>query len=123
MLILIESDVRGPFYYEVFSTLRSTVNANPQSPVNIYVETLDLRRFSGPTYEEGLQVYLRSKYSDRPLGVIVAIGSVPLEYALRSAMLWPGVPIIFSMVDETALARLKVSPEVTGSILKLISRT
>ncbi len=119
MLVLIESDVRGPFYYEVFSALRSTVNVYSQSPINIFVENLDFRRFSGPAYEEGLQVYLRSKYSDRPLGVIVAIGSLPLEYALRSAAPWPGVPIIFSMVDETALARLKVPPEVTGSILKL----
>jgi signal transduction histidine kinase len=119
MLVLSESDVRGPFYYEVFSALRSAVNARSQSPITIYVENLDLRRFSGPTYEEGLQVYLRSKYSDRSLGVIIAMGSVPLEYALRSAALWPGVPVIFSMVDETALARLKVPPEVTGSILKL----
>jgi signal transduction histidine kinase len=119
MLVLSESDVRGPFYYEVFSALRSAVNARSQSPITIYVENLDLRRFSGPTYEEGLQVYLRSKYSDRSLGVIIAMGSVPLEYALRSATLWPGVPVIFSMVDETALARLKVPPEVTGSILKL----
>jgi signal transduction histidine kinase len=119
MLVLSESDVRGPFYYEVFSALRSEVSASDRPPITLYVENLDLRRFSGPVYEEGLQVYLRSKYFDRPLGAIIAMGSVPLEYALRSAALWPGVPIIFSMVDETALARLKLPPEVTGRILKL----
>src|SRR3954452_3040504 len=83
VLILHPSDVRGPFYYQVFSALRSAVNQRPGSPVTIYLENLDLSRFTGPVYEESLQAHLRVKYRDRPVGVVVAVGPAALEYALR----------------------------------------
>src|SRR3954470_18135032 len=108
MLILHPSDVRGPFYYQVFSALRSAVNQRPGSPVTIYLENLDLSRFTGPVYEESLQAHLRVKYRDRPVGVVVAVGPAALEYALRwRPELWPGVPIVFSMVDQWTVAQLK----------------
>jgi hypothetical protein len=42
-----------------FSSLRVTVDANAGSAVTIYVESLDLSRFSGPRYEETLEQHLR----------------------------------------------------------------
>ena len=120
MLILHPSDVRGPFYYEVFSALRSAANSRPGSPVTIYLESLDLSRFTGPVYEESLQAHLRVKYRDRPVGVLVAVGPAALQFALRSRPeLWPGVPIVFAMVDEGTIARLKPGPGVTGNLLHL----
>src|SRR5215475_8430863 len=44
ILVLDPSEVRGPFFYRVFSELRSQVNANPNGPISIYVESLDLSR-------------------------------------------------------------------------------
>ena len=84
------------------------------------MESLDLSRFGGSAYEESLQAHLQVKYQDKPIGVVVAIGDAALEYVLRwRTRLWPGVPIVFSMVDETTLARLSPLPDVTGSIMKL----
>src|SRR5262245_56400766 len=100
MLVLDQADVRGQFYYQIFSALRSTVNASSSSPVTIYVESLDLSRFTGPDYEESLQAHFRVKYRDKRVGVLVAIGSATLDYVLRRrAELWPGVPVVFAMVD------------------------
>src|SRR6266850_2557702 len=65
MLVLDQSEVRGPFYHSIFSGLRSTVNARPGSPVTIYVESLDLSRFTGRDYEESLQAHFRLKYRDK----------------------------------------------------------
>ena len=42
MLIMHQSDLRGPFYYQIFSSLRSAVNADRGPPVTIYSENLDL---------------------------------------------------------------------------------
>jgi hypothetical protein len=64
MLVLEQSDVRGPFYAAIFSGLRSEVNANATSPVTIYVENLDLNRFTGPEYEQGLRAFLDVKYKN-----------------------------------------------------------
>src|SRR3954447_10181941 len=70
VLVLHPSDVRGPFYYQVFSALRSTVNATPGSPVTIYVESLDLSRFTGRECEQSLEPHFGVKYRDKPVGVL-----------------------------------------------------
>jgi hypothetical protein len=44
ILVLEQSDVRGPFYGAIYSGLESEVNTRATSPVAIYVENLDLRR-------------------------------------------------------------------------------
>jgi signal transduction histidine kinase len=120
MLVLDQSDVRAPFYYEVFSRLRAVVNAGSGPPVTIYAESLDLNRFNGPGYEEGLQRHFQSKYRDKPIGVVVPIGSAALDYAMRQrAALWPDVPVAFAMVDEPTAVRLHPPPDVTGSLMKL----
>src|SRR5262245_4288154 len=118
LLVLDQAEVRGPFYYDVFAGLRSAVNAGSRSPVTLYVESLDLSRFTGAAYEESLQAHFRVKYRDRPIGALVAVGSATLEYVLRRpGDLWPGVPVVFTMVDEAAVARLQPPPDVTGSIM------
>ena len=120
ILVLDQSDVRGPFYYEVFSGLRSAANASSGVPVTIYAESLDFSRFSGPDYEKSLQAHVRVKYRDRAIGVIVAVGSATLDYVLRwRTELWPGVPVVFAMVDEPTVARLKPLPDVTGRVMEL----
>jgi signal transduction histidine kinase len=120
MLVLDQSEVRGPFYHSIFSGLRSTVNARSGSPVTIYVESLDLSRFTGRDYEESLQAHFRLKYRDKPIGVVVAVGSATLDFVMRRrAELWPGVPVVFAMVDEPTVDQLKPPPDVTGRIAKL----
>jgi signal transduction histidine kinase len=119
MLVLDQSDVRGPFYYEIFDALRSTVNVSAAPPVTIYAESLNLIRFPGAAYEESLKHHLQVKYQGKQIGVIVAIGVASLEYVLRwRTTLWPGIPVVFSMVDEPDFARLRLPPDVTGSIMR-----
>jgi signal transduction histidine kinase len=120
ILVLDQSDARGPFYYQIFSGLRSTVNADTRSHTTIYAENLDLTRFNGAAYEESLRLQLKEKYRDRPIGVVVAVGTSTLELVLRwREELWPGVPVVFALVDQIDFARLKLPPDVTGGIVKL----
>jgi hypothetical protein len=120
ILVLDQSEVRGPFYYEIFSALRSTINANSKQPITIYAESLDLSRFTGSAYEQELQLHLRAKYRERPIGVVVTIGDGALDYLLRwRSTLWPGVPVVFGMVDESTVARSSPPNDVTGLVMKL----
>jgi len=119
ILLFEQSDVRGPFYYEIFSAFRSRINSE-KLPTTIYTENLDLSRFYGVTYEESLQRHLQEKYREKPIGVIVAIGDASLGYVLRwRSIIWPHIPVAFAMVDETTIARLKPPSGVTGRIMKL----
>jgi signal transduction histidine kinase len=120
IFVLDQSESRGPFYYQIFSGLRSTVNADTRFHTTLYSENLDLSRFNGASYEESLKQQLNEKYRDRPIGVVVAVGMSTLELVLRwREELWPGVPVVFALVDEMDFARLKLPPDVTGGIVKL----
>ena len=120
ILVLDQSEARGPFYYQVFSGLRSVLTANAQTHTTLYSENLDLSRFGGPAYEESLRRHFKEKYRDRSIGVVVAIGAAALELVLRwREELWPGVPVVFELVGETDLARLSLPPGVTGSTVRL----
>jgi signal transduction histidine kinase len=88
--------------------------------VTIYSESLDLSRFSGAAHEQSLCEYLREKYRDRPVGVVVAIGTATLELVLRwREELWPGIPVVFGLIDENDLARVKTQPDITGGTVDL----
>src|SRR6516162_3623484 len=121
ILVLDDANAKAPFYYLAYARLRAVVNADTESsPVNLYTESLDLTRFNGPAYEESLRQVFEAKYREKPIGVIVAIGSGALDYVLRwRPALWPGVPVVFAMVDEPTAARLDLPPDVTGYLMKL----
>ena len=121
ILVLDDANAKAPFYYLAYARLRAVVNADTESsPINLYTESLDLTRFNGPAYEESLQQVFEAKYREKPIGVIVAIGSGALDYVLRwRPALWPGVPVVFAMVDEPTAARLDLPPDVTGYLMKL----
>ncbi len=120
ILVIDQSDLRGPFYYQLFSELRSVVTSKARAHTTLYAESLDLSRFGGLAYEQSLERHFREKYRDRSISVIVAVGAPALEMVLRwRAELWPGIPVVFAMVDEMDFARLKLPPDVTGEIVKL----
>ena len=119
ILVLDQADMRGPFYYQVFSGFRSVVNTDGKSHITLYSESLDLSRFRGKNYEASLRQHFKDKYQDIPIGAIVAIGAATLELVLSwRSELWPAVPVVFAMVDEIDFSRLQLPDCVTGTIVK-----
>jgi signal transduction histidine kinase len=120
ILYIDQSDLRGPFYYQIFSAFRAEVSADRSAPITLYAENLDLSRFKSEGYKAGLRELLKEKYSDKPIGGIVAVGGAALELVLKwRGELWTNIPVVFAMVEESDLERLKPPPDVTGSIVKL----
>ena len=118
MLVLDQSDRRGPFYYQVFVGLRDAVSAHGHAPITVYTESLDLNRFGGEAYQEDFRQFLQAKYRDRPIGVVVAVGAAALELAMRwRPQLWPDTPIVFALVEEADFKRLRPPAYVTGGIV------
>ena len=119
LLVLDQSD-GGPFYYQLLSGLHTVVANHADAHVTLYNESLDLSRFSGPAFEESLKRYLKEKYQDKQIGAIVSAGAATTELVLKwRDELWPGIPIVFAMLDEMDVARLKPPSDVTGVIVQL----
>jgi signal transduction histidine kinase len=118
ILVLDQSDMRGSFYHQIFAALQAEVGSHPPPLLTVYAEDLDLEHFGGEDYEATLRKMLRAKYRDRPVGVLVAIGEAALQLVLRwRDELWPGIPVVFTMVDQAGFGRLKPPSDVTGSIV------
>jgi signal transduction histidine kinase len=123
VLILDQSDTDSAWYQSFASAFRSTLNAKSAARVSIYAEHLDLSRFGGVRHEALARTYLRDKFSDRPIGVVVAQGSSALEFVVRwRTELWSKVPVVFASIDEAAVARLHLPPDVTGTTYQLTFR-
>jgi signal transduction histidine kinase len=115
ILILNESAMVGPFYTAAYDAFRSTVATKSPQPVSLYLEQLELERFGGDSYENAVKTYFRSKYEGKPVGVVVAFGFAALDFVLRIRKeMWSSVPVAFVMVDDEALRRLNIPPDVTG---------
>lgn len=120
ILFLDQSDLRGPFYQRIFSGLRDALDADIASHITLYRESLDLSRFSGESYQESLRQYLKEKYRDKPIGVVVAAGAAALDLVqCWRAELWPEAPVVFELLDETDRAAIKQSNNLTGGLVRL----
>jgi signal transduction histidine kinase len=120
ILYIDQSDLHGPFYHQVFSAFRAQVAAEGEGHTTLYAEDLDLSRFKSDAYKASLRQHLSEKYRDKPIGVIVAVGSDTMELVLKwRAELWPNIPVVFTMVEKSDFERLKPPPDVTGSIAQL----
>jgi len=120
LLILNEGSAGIQGYADTAAALRATINAGASEPFAFYIEDLDLNLFQGLKYQWALLTYLREKYFDRRIGIIVANGTEALKLALqlRSDPRWGEIPIVFATVDERRVRSLMPLPNVTGRFLE-----
>jgi signal transduction histidine kinase len=120
VLILEQSNPNLPSYVDFSSAFSAALNISSRSGVDVYTESLDIDRFGSAEYEQVLLTYFRDKYRSKPIGVIVPVGTLALEFVMRLRKeLWRAVPIAFAAVDAQTLAGLNLPPDITGNIVDL----
>jgi len=89
-------------------------------PTEFYAETLDMLRFPQPLLFDGVIALLRKKYHGLKVDVVVAAGSISLDFAQRHrAEIWPGAAIVFNSVPATLLERRSLDPRTIGVPVRL----
>jgi signal transduction histidine kinase len=120
VLILEQSNPNLPSYVDFSSAFAAALNVSSNSGVDVYTESLDIDRFGSDEYERVLLTYFREKYRAKPIGVIVPVGTLALEFVMRLRKeLWSAVPVAFAAVDADSLAALSLPPDVTGKVMDL----
>jgi signal transduction histidine kinase len=120
ILVLVQSDPRGPFHNQMFGALRSVIDNEAREPVSLYLEYLDRSRFTSPAYQDEQRRHLEAKYRDRPLGAIVGFGGGTLPFAVSlKESAFPNIPLVFGQVDETTYRALPPERNMTGHIVRL----
>lgn len=93
------------------------MRSEPRSTWEIYNEYLDSSRFPGEHQYQILYDYLRQKYADISIDVVVATPDPSLEFLLKHrAELFPNSPIVFVTVKRPPPETLAAGPGLTGII-------
>jgi hypothetical protein len=119
VLIINQSGPNRPWFVAVNSALRSNLGSDPSGPINIHGEDLDLNELASSAYKDSAIAFWRTKYRNKPVGILLAFGSSAYAYALRAREeLWPQAQVIFAAVDEATARRLNAPPGVTGTFTR-----
>ena len=112
VLVLFQDAPNVPAIVALNDGLRRVLQGTDR--LNVYSEHLDLSRFAGPAYEDGLRRWVHTKYAHLDLSLVMAVGPGAVSFATQPEALWPGVPIVFCAVDERMAASFDKLPGVTG---------
>jgi signal transduction histidine kinase len=83
--------------------------------VEYYPEYLESNRFPGEAHAALLRDYLRQKYADRTIDLVVAVSDPSLDFLLKYRTdLFPQSPIAFVAAKRPTIAQLTVGPGMTG---------
>jgi signal transduction histidine kinase len=114
--VLLVYSNRGDFNTNLIieRALRSRLEAEFGDRVEFYVEYIEPARFQEPSYHLALSDFLRRKYENVGLDVIVGVARIALDFLLdRRQHLFPGVPVVTWGV-RGASQRWQNEPNSTG---------
>ena len=120
-VLVIHSNQRPtPAAIIIEDTLRKAVPDGLKRPVEIYSEYLDIERFPVDAYAGAGAEFLRQKYTDRNIRVIVASAPQAVQFATKfRERIAPGVPVVHVAMPRDQLERMSLPPDVIGKSIDL----
>ncbi|MCK7580595.1 MAG: PAS domain-containing protein [Chromatiales bacterium] len=120
VLVLFSEERFMPANLAVNDSLQATLTAGSAERIEFYTEFLELARFPGEQQEQAFQQFLREKYADRKLAVLIAVGAPALEFLVKyRATLFPDTPIVFCGVEQREIDALDLGPRIIGVPVKV----
>jgi PAS domain S-box-containing protein len=114
ILVVDQGDSR-PAFLDYITPLRQVLTMDPSNHVVVYRENLDLARFEGISYRTDLESWLRNKYHERKMDVIVASGETSIDFVLKvRQQVWPQTPVIAIGTEGMETALLAGQTNATG---------
>lgn len=120
-VLIVHSNQRiTPAGIVIENTLRSLVPGALQRPVELFSEYLDMEWASTDTFAAAQAEFLRQKYGERNIRVIVASAPQALQFIAkyRDRML-PGVPVVHLAMPKDQLERASFPPDIIGKSVDL----
>src|SRR5688572_32063382 len=80
ILLLHSTGHDGPGRFPFDTAFARTLRELPDVKVDLYIETLDLNRFSGEAHARQTREYLRQKYADKSISVVAVVWDEALAF-------------------------------------------
>jgi signal transduction histidine kinase len=119
VLLLYSHEPEMDSYEPLDRGLRAALEADKAFVLEFFTEHLDLLRFSPRQQGDALLAYLQSKYKGHPIDLIIVVSPPAFEFiSAHGDRLFPGVPIVFTSINLTRMANVKLKPNVTGITIR-----
>jgi PAS domain S-box-containing protein len=98
-------------------SIQTTLRSAGSDQIEYYPEYLESNRFPGDEQSAALRDYLKRKYADRTIDVVVAVSDASLEFLLKfRSDLFPQSPIVFIAIMRLKPEQLSAGPGMTGIV-------
>jgi signal transduction histidine kinase len=98
--------------------LREALVEHTSDVVTYFAEYLDAESFGEATAGAALADYIRQRFQDRPIDLIIAMSDVPLQFALKYRdELFPNAPIVYMGVNRLSDTQRRAGAGATGVIV------
>jgi signal transduction histidine kinase len=99
-------------------SFQNALRSVPEGTIEYYPEYLEANRFPGENQSQLLRDYLKRKYADRPIHVVVAQSDISLDFLLKNRNdLFPNTPIVFYSGARPSAEKLALKQEITGLVV------
>src|SRR5215813_12049122 len=106
-----------PWNVKFDQSFQAALQSVPAGTVEYYPEYLETNRFPGEKQALLLRDYLRQKYADRTIDVVVANSDASLDFLLKYRDdLFPHTPIVFIAAKHPTKEEIAAGPGLTGVI-------
>jgi signal transduction histidine kinase len=100
--------------------IRSAFSHGSREQIEVHNEYLDVSRFANAAYQQDLADFLRRKYADRKVDLVIAGLSSALDFAIRYRdRIFANVPIVFVAVDEQEVKKRDLAPDIIGAPIQM----
>ena len=119
VLLLFDEDNDLPGLATINRNLRQSLRAAFGDDIGFYTESLQLSQFRNPDFDSAVTDFLRRKYQDKNLDLVIAVMEPSLDYLLRHRdQVFAGVPVLFCGVDTSDVDIGALPPGITGVMMQ-----
>ncbi|HKO97566.1 MAG TPA: ABC transporter substrate binding protein [Pyrinomonadaceae bacterium] len=98
-------------------TFQSTLKSTGSDQAEYYPEYFESNRFPGDEQSIALRDYLKRKYANRPIDVVVAVSDASLEFLLKyRSDIFPDSPIVYTAIKRLTPEQIRAGPGITGIV-------
>jgi PAS domain-containing protein len=117
VLLLYSNRADLPANIVVDQSLRGRLSEAVAGPIDVYAEYLDVTRFPEESQRELERDYLRHRYANKSIDLIVAISRPAINLLIGgSDRMFPGIPVVFGLTETRAMPTPPPREGVTGII-------
>ncbi len=119
VVLLLDERIEMPGLSALVAKVEQTLRSNSTEPIEVYRETMDLSRFGSTSYNTLLRDFLRAKYADKKIDVVVSLMPPAFDFLLAYGdLIFPETPIVFTGLDSRKLVARTLPPNVYGVLVE-----